>query len=244
MTSLTGRRVVVTRSVQQSASLVELLQARGAHVVALPLIEVVAEPDDAATLAALDLASFDWVVVTSPNGADALHHAHAGPIAPRVAAVGAHTAARLVRCDLVPVQQRATGLLAALAERQPDPARIMVVQAVDAAPTLVDGLRSAGHHVVALSPYRSRAVVPDPALLADAVAADAVLFASGSAGRAWVQATAGRTPPPPGQPVVVAIGPQTASDLRAAGLKVEVVAADHDAVGMVRALEQWFGMAE
>jgi uroporphyrinogen-III synthase len=234
MTTLAGRRVVVTRSLDQAGSLLERLRAAGAEAVLVPLIEVVAVEPDASALAALDPDDFDWVVVTSPNGADAFHRAHPAPGRARVAAVGAVTAERLQRCDLVPERQRAAGVVAALAGEAPG--RVLVVQAVDAAPTLVDGLRAAGHEVTTLTPYRSRSVAPHEGAADEIATADAVLFASGSAGRAWVAAFGTGTPP-----WVVAIGPQTAADLVKSGLKVDVVAADHSVNGMVAALEQCLG---
>jgi uroporphyrinogen-III synthase len=233
--SLSGCRVVVTRSADQAGSLLHLLRERGAETLLVPLIEVVPEPADVARLQALDPDDFDWVVVTSPNGADAFHAVHGAPSRAKVAAVGTMTASRLQRCDMVPAEQRAEGLLAALAPVRGQ--RMLVVQAVDAAPVLVDGLRQGGALVEALSPYRSRGTRPSDA--AAAVAADAVLFASGSAGRAWVDVFGTATPP-----VVVAMGPRTAAALRLAGLKVTIVAADHSAAGLVAALEQSWPIAE
>jgi uroporphyrinogen-III synthase len=64
------------------------------------------------------------------------------------------------------------------------------------------------------------------------LAADAVLFASGSAVRAWVAAFGTSTPP-----LVVAIGPQTASAAQLVGLKVDLIAADHSLQGLVNSLE-------
>jgi uroporphyrinogen-III synthase len=238
VTTLAGRRVVVTRSLAQAAPLVELLRAAGAEPVMVPLIDVTPTPD-AEVLAGLDLDAYDWVLVTSPNGADALHATHRAPARARVGAVGRVTAARLERCDLVPERHGAEGLLEALdtvstrdggGDRSLD---VLVVQAVDAAPTLADGLRRRGHRVTAVAPYRSHTTVPDAAAGRAVADAHAVLFASGSAGRAWVEVFGTATPP-----CVVAIGPQTAADLTACGLKVTVVAADHDAAGLVAALEQ------
>ena len=66
-----------------------------------------------------------------------------------------------------------------------------------------------------------------------ALSADAVLFASGSAARAWVDVFGDTTPP-----IVVAMGPRTAAAVTDAGLKVSLVAADHSLPGMVASLEQ------
>ena len=99
--SLEGRSVVITRSIAQNESLRRLLEARGARVVEVPLIAVV-EPDDEGrerdeVLQRFE--DFDWIVVTSPNGADRvapfLSAAHAAGDAkrfPLMAAVGEATA--------------------------------------------------------------------------------------------------------------------------------------------------------
>jgi uroporphyrinogen-III synthase len=232
---LAGRRVVVTRAAGQADALAELLRAAGAEPVVVPLVEVVPEPAGVAELAALDPAVFEWLVVTSPNAA----HAYAAarkPAPPAVAAVGATTATALAAAGLpaglVPVRQSATGLV----EEFPAGAgRVLVVQAVEGEAVLADGLAAKGWQVTVVRPYRSAPVVPGPAERAAAAGADAVLFASGSAARAWV-AVFGPVAPP----VVVAIGPQTATAVERAGLKVSSIAADHSLAGLIRALEVRF----
>jgi len=66
-----------------------------------------------------------------------------------------------------------------------------------------------------------------------ALAADAVLFASGSAARAWVRVFGDAAPP-----IVAVIGPQTAVVSEQVGLKVDLVATDHSLHGLVDALER------
>lgn len=234
--ALAGRRVVVTRAAEQADVLAELLERHEAVPVVVPLIRIVPEPTGEARLAALDPTTFDWLIVTSPNGADAYLHAHRTSPA-QVAAVGVATGVALesggVLVTLVPHQQRATGLLAELPH---GPGRVLVVQAVDAEPTLAEGLAEMGWQVTVVAPYRSVPTTPDDGLRHAALTADAVLFASGSAARAWVTTFGAATPP-----VVVAIGPQTAAAVERAGLKVTVVAADHSLSGMVAALDEHLG---
>ena len=66
--ALAGRRVVVTRSTEQAAEMVQQLQQLGAEVMLLPSLAF-AEPDDtrAVDAAIHSLASFDWLVFTSAN---------------------------------------------------------------------------------------------------------------------------------------------------------------------------------
>lgn len=232
MSSLSGRRVVITRASEQVDASADLIASLGATAVVVPLIEVVDEPIGMRELGDTDFHDVDWVIVTSPNGAR-----HVAPMLAeigglRVAAVGASTAAALPRCDLVPTTQSAVGLLEAFPS---GPGRVVVVQAIGAAPTLVDGLRERGWVVRPISPYRVKAVAPPAEQRHAALAADAVLFASGSAARAWVAAFGQRTPP-----VVIAIGEQTAAVAEQAGLKISAVSADHSVNGMLITLSEYF----
>lgn len=234
MNSLTGCRVVVTRAAERADELVTLLETEGAAAIVVPLIEIVPEPVAAAMLAALNPAEFDWLVVTSPNGARSYLDAHtATPV--EVAAIGAATAAVLtgggLHVTLVPTDQRAVGLLAVFPTGS---GRVLLVCAVDAEPTLAAGLQATGWQVTTVRPYRSAPVHPPMAQQLAALSADAILFASGSAARAWVGVYGETTPP-----IVVAIGPQTASAVEQVGLKVSLVAADHSLPGLVAALKSY-----
>lgn len=237
---LEGRRVVVTRAAGQADTLASLLRERGAVPVVVPLIDIEPVPAQAAALAALQPTDFDWLVVSSPNGAEAYVAAHGDRAPERVAAVGRVTARTLqdggVEAALVPATQSAEGLLA---EAPAGPSRTLVVQAVDAEPTLAQGLAAAGHTVTVVTPYRTVPARPTAGQQLAALSADAVLFASGSAARAWVAVFGDSTPP-----VVVAIGPQTAAAARVAGLKITVVATDHSLPGLVSALERSLSTAE
>lgn len=232
--SLVGRRVVVTRAAEQVDGLAGLLADEGAVPVVVPLIEVVDVPEALVALSAVVPSSFDWLVVSSPNGARRWALAHGGSTPPQVAAVGSTTAAVLAEAGaavtLTPAVQSAEGLLA---EFPAGAGTVLVVQAVDAAPTMVEGLTALGWRVTAIAPYRSVAARPTAAQQLAALSADAVLLASGSAARAWAAAFGDAAPP-----VVVAIGPQTAAAARAVGLLVTAVAADHSLRGLVDELRR------
>lgn len=230
---LRGRRVVVTRSSAQAGSLAGLLEAVGAVPVVVPLIEQVVVPEAATELAALQPAGFDWLVVSSPNGAAAYVAAH-GEAPPLVAAIGTTTAAALadggVTATLVPARQSAAGLLDEFPEG-PGIGRVLLVQATDAEPVLADGLRARNWQVTVVAPYRTVPARPSAGLQLAALSADAVLFASGSAVRAWVQVFGTSTPP-----IAVAIGPQTATVAAQSNLKISLVATDHSLHGLIDAL--------
>jgi uroporphyrinogen-III synthase len=205
-------KVVVTRPRAQAGPLVERLQAQGHEVVECPLIEI--EP----TTAPVDVEGYDWVVVTSPNGAAELVQRASGRL-PRVAAVGPGTAEALrelgVEPSFVPSVSSQDGLLAEF----PRPAgRVLFAAAEGSRRGPVDEL---GADFVPL--YATRAVRPD-----EPPDGDLVVLASGSAAESF--AAIGVEIP------VVSIGPQTTRVAVAAGLHVVAEAETHDLEGLVAAV--------
>ena len=235
--ALAGRRIVITRAADQAGPLAERLRRLGAEPVVVPLIEIVAPSDQGVALAAVlqRLAEFDWLVVTSSNGAALVRdriaaRSDGGVHRPLVAAVGVATAGALgdAGADLTPAMQTAAGLVAVF----PDgPGRVLVAQAEDAEPTLAEGLSAKAWTVEIAAAYRTVPVTPTAQARTDVVGADAVLFASGSAVRAWASAFGQDTPA-----LVVAIGPTTARVAAEMGLKVHVTATDNSLDGLVEAV--------
>ena len=208
-------RVVVTRPRAQAAALTERLEALGYEIVECALIEI--EPLDEPRTVTTD--GYDWVVVTSPNGAALFAERRDGNSA-RIAAVGPGTAETLRRAgiepDLVPRVSTQEGLLD---ELPASPGRVLFVGAEGARRVLVDAL---GADFVPI--YRTRLLSPAPP------DGDVVVLASGSAARSF--AALGRPLP------VVSIGPQTSRAARAAGLDVVAEAKTHDLDGLVAAVEE------
>src|SRR5919198_2660580 len=102
-------KVVVTRPRNQAGPLVTRLEANGHEVLECPLIEIERSSDEP-----IDAAGYDWLIVTSPNGADEI--ARRGRNLPRLAAVGPGTAERLrehgLHPDFVPRVSSQDGLVA------------------------------------------------------------------------------------------------------------------------------------
>jgi len=231
---LVGCRVLVTR--ERPGELAAMLSERGATVIHLPLIAVVDAADGGLALreALSRLAEFDWLVVTSPAGAERVGAAARLVGGVRLGAVGTGTARVLQHesgrpVDLVPAVQRAEGLAAEFVAASVAPQRVLIAQADIAAPTLADALRQAGHHVTTVIAYRTVKQEPDRDAASDA---DAVVFASGSAVESWCGAFGTVAPP-----FVVVIGPTTAAIADRFGLKLSAIAADHSLDGLVTELE-------
>jgi uroporphyrinogen-III synthase len=203
-------RIVVTRPEGQEQDLVARLVRLGHEVVHCPLIAVEPLGDEP-----IDVSGYDWVVVTSANGARELLRRATGTM-PRLAAIGPATAEALGGADLLPAVATQEGLLAEL----PRPAgRVLFAAAEGARRLLPDEL---GADVVAL--YRTRELGP-----VEFPAADLVVLASPSSARALAGLVTGLD--------VVSIGPETSRAARAAGLRVVAEAADHTSEGLAAAVE-------
>jgi len=205
-------RVIVTRPRDQAGPLVGRLEALGLEVVECPLIEI--EPLDGP----VEAGGYDWVIVTSPNGARELMRRARGRL-PRIAAVGPGTAEALrelgVEPAFVPRVSSQDGLLAEF----PRPAgRVLFAAAEGSRRGPVEQL---GADFVAL--YRTRLVRPERP-----PAGDLVVLASGSAARSFA-ALGVRAP-------AVTIGPETTRAAEAAGLEVVAEAQTHDLDGLVKAV--------
>lgn len=257
--SLSGRRVVVTRSREGSDELCERLEALGATALTLPLIRIEAEPAGAAAEEAIrTLSAFQWLVFTSVNGVDHFFSRVAGGGSReglaarlgkvRIAAVGGTTAEALARwglaADLVPGEATGAALARELGERViQKPVRILFPRAIEGGEEIVEGLRARGAEVVDLPVYRTVAAQPSAAEVAALRGGvDAILFASGSAVRAFA-ALAAREPEvaaAAAQAAVVCIGPSTAGVGRSLGLRVVATADEHTSDGLLRALVVFF----
>jgi uroporphyrinogen-III synthase len=202
--------VLVTRPRGQADELVARLEALGYEVVVCPLIEVVPLGDDP-----IDVSVYDWVVITSANGAAELRRRMRG-VPTRVAAIGRATADAFDGdVDLIPETATQEGLLAEL----PRPAgRVLFAGAEGARTLVVDQLDA---DFVPL--YRTRELLPE-----QLPSADVAVVASPSAARSL--AAAGAALP------VVSIGPETTREARRVGLAVLAEAETHSTSGLVDAV--------
>jgi len=242
---LFGRRVVVTRARDQASSLVARLCELGAEAIEVPAIEVHDAADGGAALAAsaARVGSYDWVVLTSANGATrllgAVHDARdLGGVL--VAAIGPGTADVLragnVVADLIPERFVAEGLLDVFPAPPDTGGRVLIARAAVARDVLPDGLRAAGWTVDVVDAYRTVAAELTPAQLDAASGADLVTFTSSSTVDRFVDAVGVDRVPP----LVASIGPVTSASATAHGLTVDIEATEHTVPGLVAAIASHF----
>jgi uroporphyrinogen III methyltransferase / synthase len=252
---LTGRTIVVTRARHQAMELGDRLTKLGAQVVYCPALQIVPPENPAPFQGAIrQLASFDWLILTSANGVDALvQELNRQGIAVgvlkrlRVACVGPATASALrkhgIEAAAVPnefTSDRIAELVLEEGNRRP---RVLLTRAVGANPELPARLQAGGAEVVDVQSYRSAPDLDNIAQV-DALLAqgeiDLITFTSASTAEYLFQGLGGAL----STVRLAAIGPQTAQQLRELGLAADVVAQDHTADGLVRAITAYYTSAE
>lgn len=205
-------RVLVTRPSAQADPLVAALTDRGFDVVVEPVIRVEQLSDDP-----IDVSGYEWVIVTSPNGAREL--ARRMSSRPKhIVAIGPGTSAALADAGLSPTLEARVhtqeGLAAELGDR---PGRRLFV-AAEGARNLLGADFLAAYRTVELDVDR----LPD---------ADLALLLSPSAARAYARA-GGKGP-------AISIGPQTTVAARSAGIDLVGEAQPHDLRGLVDCAAAW-----
>jgi len=228
---LAGRTVAVTRARAQASPLAARLRELGARVIEAPAIRI-----EALDAELPDLAGFDLLAVTSPNGAARLLECcrDARDLAgPALAALGPGTASALraggIEADIVPERAVAESLVEALAQRPVR--RALIVRAESARDVLVDALRERGAEVEILALYRTVAEPLDDRARHAALAADYLTFTSASSVRSFLQSAGSAA-----GPRIISIGPITSAALREHGLEAHIEAAEHTPDGLIAAL--------
>jgi uroporphyrinogen III methyltransferase / synthase len=228
---LHGRTVAVTRARAQAGALAERLRALGATVVEAPAIRV--QP---LNVELPDLAGYDLLCVTSPNGADRLfdHLRDARALAGvTVAAIGPGTARALrahgVEPDVVPERAVAEGLVEALADVPVR--RALIARAAEGRDVLPDALRARGAEVDVVALYETVAEPLSDDARAAAAGADYLLFTSASSVRFYAAAGGALA-----GPRLASIGPATSAELRAHGAEPDLEADPHTPDGLIAAL--------
>jgi len=253
---LFGRGILVTRAADQAGEFAALLQDRGATVYECPTISII-PPDDSIELdaAIADLASFDWLVLTSVNAvrhfflrlaACGLDSRALGRC--RVVAVGPKTAAAIreygIIPDLVPADYKAEGVVAAFRELDMSGKKVFFPKADRAREVIPVELAKLGAAVVAPVAYRNVLPAGVPAEIMEALESKRIHCATFTSS-STVQNLASLV----GENrllhlldgvAIAAIGPVTAASCRELGLDVHIEPETYTLVAMTEAITQHF----
>ena len=256
---LAGCRVLVSRAKRQADALSSALRELGCVVIETPFIEIRPprsyHPLDAALR---DLGRYDWLILTSVNGVDALFerlakkHVPSSALAPlKIAAIGPATKRAIEQRGLTvavtPKKYVAESIVSSL-QRRVMGKRVLLVRARVARDVIPRELRQAGAEVDVIEAYETVVPVSSARRLRLLLASKsrrphAITFTSSSTvknfvkllgvrnARAALRKTAG------GQGVHSAsIGPVTSATLREFNLPVDIEATEYTIPGLVAAI--------
>lgn len=252
---LFGQRVLVTRARHQAAGTCRLLESLGAETVSMPTIAI-RPPADPEPLhrAAGSLGDYDYLVLTSANGVEALFQAmdNRGVDSRALAgvcicAMGPGTskalAAHGVLADLEPEEHRAEGILELLDEARIRDKRILLPRAAVAREILPDTLRQRGALLDLVEAYRTG--IPGEDETARGVAAlergqvEIITFTSASTAQNYAAILGDRLDALSAGKLVVAIGPITRDACLALGIKVDLMPPKYTLPAMVDSLVEY-----
>ena len=247
---LFGKRVVVTRAAQQSASLVEKLSELGAEILEMPSTRIARMDLSPLRSELTRLDSYQWLVFTSQNAVSIFWEQLIGSqrdarslAGLMIAAVGPATAGALlergIAVDVIPERFVAEGLLEKLRDRHDVTAsRVLYVTAEGAREVLIDGLTELGAEVNVVTAYRSVQDSAGATRLRKALENDtvnAVTFTSASSVRGFVDAVGGDLTH---KVFAITIGPQTTEAVVEAGMELLAEAEESTIDGLVAAVEK------
>ena len=151
---LFGKKIVITRAAEQAPEFIRILESTGAEVVSFPTIQIVPPKQWTELDKAIgEIASFDWLLLTSVNGVQAFFNrlrAQKGYIRDlkglRIGAIGPKTSTRLeamgLRVDAFPDEYRAEALADVVGEVRG--CRVLIARAQEARNVLPKMLEARG----------------------------------------------------------------------------------------------------
>jgi len=255
---LSGRRIVVTRPRSSSGVLTARLEALAAEVIEVPVIRIESPQDPRPLQEALaEIASFEWVILTSGNAVEAVFRtlsemgldgrALAGR---KVCAIGSATAARLkefgLRADAQPSRFSTEGILSMFRSSGGlAGARVLLPRSDLAGGALAVGLAALGarvHEVVAYRVAFHDCDVSEVCRLLVRNELHWLTFTSGSTVRGFLRLVGHEALRSAGARIA-SIGPSTSAALAEFGLVPAVEAQPHTAAALADAIVRCEGEA-
>jgi uroporphyrinogen-III synthase len=255
---LSGCRVLVSRAKKQAGALASALEELDCEVIAIPFIEI-RKPKSFQPLdtALQNLAEYDWLILTSVNGVEAMIERMAKRKVStsalqhlKIAAIGPATKSAIekhgLKVNATPKEYVAESVVNML-QTQVKGQRVLLVRAKIARDVIPRELRKAGATVDVIEAYETVAPKTSKKRLQAVLKSNrkphAITFTSSSTVKNFVGllglrgARAALRKPAPNRGVHSAsIGPVTSSTLREFGLPVDIEAKTFDIPGLVAAI--------
>ena len=251
---LFGRKIVITRTLEQAPEFARLLEETGAEIISFPTIQILPPKNwEAADQAIRDITQYDWLLFTSVNGVRAFFNRLkilGGDIRElkgiRIGAIGPKTSGRLtdfgLKVDAFPDEYRAEALADVIG--QVKDCRVLLARAAEARDVLPRTLQDRGAAVTIAPVYRTiktRRIAGDvkKRLLAQEI--DVVTFTSSSTVDGFMQHFSSREKRRIFEKTkAAAIGPITASTLKGYGVRPSIRASSYTVEALSRAIVKYF----
>lgn len=253
---LAGVRILVGRARRQAGALSAELKKLGAEVIEIPFIEIRPprsyKPFDTALR---QIAQYDWLILTSVNGAEALQARmkrmrmrYPDLLHLQIAAIGPATRdalrAMALKVAIVPERYVAESVVKSLRDKVKGK-RVLLARAKVARDVIPRELRKAGARVDVVEAYET--VVPSGSrkkllllMRSPARRPHMISFTSSSTVRNFFGLLRGRKRNALADGIQLAsIGPITSSTLRECGLRVDIEAEEYTIPGLVRAIVEF-----
>jgi uroporphyrinogen III methyltransferase / synthase len=253
---LLGKRIVVTRTRGQASVLSRLLEAQGAEVIPVPVIEILPSPDYRKLDGAIgSIQDYDWIIFTSVHGVQYFWNRlrARGKDARelkgiRLAAIGPATASALrdrgLEPDLVPPEFRAESILDGMKGEILDGKKILLPRAAKARDLLPKELTARGARVTVVEAYRTAQPKVDFERVVEQLdrgEIDVATFTSSSTVHHFMEGSGSRGRKALKKGTVIAcIGPITADSAREHGLEVRVQPRAYTIPALVKAICDYF----
>ncbi|MFZ0585050.1 MAG: uroporphyrinogen-III synthase [Candidatus Sulfotelmatobacter sp.] len=249
--SLSGVRVLVGRARHQASALSSELRKLGATVLEIPFIEI-RKPRSFKPLdsALTNLDGYDWLILTSVNGVQALWERLAKLSMPKaglkrlnIAAIGPATKKAIeqrgIEVDVVPTEYVAESVVCSL-RRRVKGKRVLLVRAKIARDVIPRELRKAGAHVDVVEAYETIVPISSRPRLRSLLGnprrrPHVVTFTSSSTVRNFVTLLGPRNAKLHGIRLA-SIGPVTSATLRELGMRADIEAKEFTIPGLVEAI--------
>lgn len=249
---LAGRRILITRAIEQAEEFSVLLENYGARVIPFPTIEIAPPGDWQPVDKTIEkLVSYDWIIFTSVNGVKFFTQRlkEKGKditvlAEKKICAIGPRTQGELegmgFKVSFMPTAYRAEGIIEGLKARGIKGEKILLPRAREARRILPDALCEAGAVVDEVEAYRA----VNPATTRHSLEAilskeiDVVTFTSSSTVRNFMELVSDKTAMN-GIKIAV-IGPITAETVRSYGFEPHITPGEYTIPALVQAIVEHF----
>ncbi|WP_304124501.1 uroporphyrinogen-III synthase [Methanosphaera cuniculi] len=164
MTDFNNKKVVITRPIQRSEVLADLIRQNNGIPVIIPTLELKVVESDELRYITENIDEFDWIIFTSPSGVESFFNLYGEHEIPsKIAVIGVKTEEELKKhantATMIPEKFTAEGLLEVFAEYDMKDKKVALPRTLSARKILPETLEKFGAKVCVAEAYKS--AIPD-----------------------------------------------------------------------------------